>query len=247
MRNASQDTRDANKRAWNAQRYAAWVAAYGHPEDAAKRILTDPEHVLRRLLPYLGDVHGQYICNVQGSHGRVAVALASLGAKVEVIDFAEENRRYALDLADAAGVTIDYTVCDILDAPARAHAHRFDTVLLELGILHYHQDLDAFFGVMRKLSTEGGRLLLNEFHPVQRKLFWPDGPHDYFDDALVSADVPRPHNAEALPEQCHYRFWTISEIVNAAITAGFILTHLDEHPDPSDPSIPGFFTLLAQT
>jgi hypothetical protein len=39
--------------------------------------------------------------------------------------------------------------------------------------------LDRFFGVMRELAADGGTLLLNEFHPVQRKLFWPEGPHHY--------------------------------------------------------------------
>ena len=38
----------------------------------------DPERILRRLLPYLGQVADKRICNVQGSHGRVAVALARL-------------------------------------------------------------------------------------------------------------------------------------------------------------------------
>ena len=42
-------------------------------------------------------------------------------------------------------------------------------LVLELGILRYHQDLDLFFAVMRKLAVRGGTLVLNEFHPLQRK------------------------------------------------------------------------------
>jgi hypothetical protein len=67
-----------------------------------------------------------------------------------VIDFSAENRRFALELAAAAEVTIDYAVCDVLKAADLNGACDFDVLVLELGILHYHQDLDLFFAVMRK-------------------------------------------------------------------------------------------------
>lgn len=113
---------------------------------------------------------------MQGSHGRIAVALALTGAQVQVIDFSEENRRFATELAKAAGVSIDYAVCDILKGDSIDLRFDYDVLILELGILHYHQDIEQFFDVMRKLIKSGGTLLLNEFHPVQRKLYWEKGP-----------------------------------------------------------------------
>lgn len=235
----------ANQRAWNTQRYDAWVSAFGPPEVEAARIAAEPERILRRLSPYLGDVAGQRICNVQGSHGRLAVALALLGAEVRVIDFSEENRRYALGLAEAAGVAIEYTLGDIMDADKLGLAHGFDMLVLELGILHYHQDIDRFFRVMRHLLAEGGTLLLNEFHPVQRKLFWAQGPRDYFQTALVEADVPNHDSAGGALGRCLYRFWTMGDIVTAVIGSGFLIARLDEHPDWTDSTLPGSFTLVA--
>ncbi|HEY0122826.1 MAG TPA: methyltransferase domain-containing protein [Rhizobium sp.] len=237
---------EANQRAWNAQRFNAWVSAFGSPEVEAARIIADPERVLRRLSPYLGEVTGKRICNVQGSHGRIAVALALQGAVVTVVDFSEENRRYALDLAAAAGVTIDYTLCDIMEADDRIKARDFDVLVLELGILHYHQDIEGFFTVMCKLAGDGGTLLLNEFHPVQRKLFWTEGLRDYFQTDLVEADVPNPDVSGASLGRCLYRFWTMGDILTAIIRAGFTIVRLDEHPDRTDPTIPGSFTLLAR-
>ncbi len=239
------DATTLNRKAWNAQRYDAWVAAYGSPEDQAGRIIANPNHVLRRLIPYLGEIRDKRICNVQGSHGRVAVALARLGAQVQVIDFAEENRRYALNLAAAAGVSIDYAVCDVMEAGNLGLHGRFDMLVLELGILHYHQDLDTFFAVMHGLTAKGGQLLLNEFHPVQRKLFWPDGPHDYFQSGLVTAHVPNPDPGGVPLGHCHYRFWTMAEVITAIINAGFTIRRMDEHPEHDEPTIPGSFTLLA--
>ncbi|WP_011199098.1 class I SAM-dependent methyltransferase [Agrobacterium tumefaciens] len=237
---------ETNRLAWNAERYDAWISSFGSVEAEAARIIAEPERVLRRLSPYLGDVEGKRICSVQGSHGRIAVALARLNAEVLVIDFSEENQRFALDLATAAGVTIDYAVCDIMEAGLLEQAHNFDTLVLELGVLHYHQDLDRFFMVMRKLAVDGGMLLLNEFHPFQRKLFWAEGPHDYFKADLIEADVPNPNVAGASLGRCLYRFWTMGDILTAVIKAGFTIARLDEHPDWTDPAIPGSFTLVAR-
>lgn len=236
---------DTNRQAWDQGRYEAWIAAFGTPQAAAATIVADPERVVRRLLPHLGSVSGRRVCSVQGSHGRVAVALALLGAQVQVIDFGRENRDYAMALAAAAGVSIDYALADIMDAERVVGPQRFDAVTLELGILHYHQDLAGFFGVVQRLAAPAARLVLNEFHPVQRKLFWPEGPRDYFAEALVEADVPNPDPLGEPLGKCLYRFWTMGEVVTAVVRAGFILERLDEHPDWSEGTIPGSFTLVA--
>ena len=242
---AAKEVTETNRRAWSVQRFDAWISAFGSAEAEAERIIAEPERIIRRISPYLGKVAGKRICNVQGSHGRIAVALARLGADVQVIDFSEENRRFARDLAAAAGVSIDYAVCDVMEAGRLGLPHGFDALVLELGILHYHQDLDRFFAVMRKLTADDGILVLNEFHPVQRKLFWTEGPRNYFHNGLIEADVPNPDVAAASLGKCLYRFWTMGDILTAAIKAGFTIARLDEHPDWTDPTIPGSFTMVA--
>lgn len=236
---------EKNRKAWNNSRYDVWVTAFDGVGVEAQRIVSNPEHPIRRISPYLGALEGKRICSVQGSHGRVAVALAVLGAKVHVIDFSEENRRFATDLAKAANVSIDYTVCDILEADSLDLPHKFDALVLELGILHYHQDIERFFTVMRNLVKDSGLLFLNEFHPVQRKLFWACGPQNYFSNKLVEADVPNPDAEGASLGKCQYRFWTMGQVITAVINNGFTIVRFDEHPDWSNSAIPGTFTLLA--
>lgn len=237
--------RDANREAWNFGRYDAWVSAMGNPETEAARVAADPHRVIRRLVDHLGEVEGRRICIIQGSHGRIAVALALLGAETTVIDFAEENRRYALALAGATGVRIRYEIADIMEADTLGLS-AFDILVLELGVLHYHQDLAAFFRVMASLCLPGGRLVLNEFHPVERKLFhdFGDAPRDYFNTGLVVGEVPNPVRGGASLGTCVYRFWTLSEVVSALLAGGFRLTTLEEHPDWSNPAIPGTYTLV---
>jgi 2-polyprenyl-3-methyl-5-hydroxy-6-metoxy-1,4-benzoquinol methylase len=245
MSEADDAARDRNRDAWNARRYEAWVGAYGPPEAEARVIVADPAKKLRRLLPHMGEVAGQRVCNMQGSHGRVAVALALIGADATVIDFAEENRRYALQLAAAAGVTIDYRVADAMEADTLGLAP-FDWVAMELGILHYHQDLVGFFRVMARLAKPGGRLVLNEFHPVNRKLRQAGVPADYFNAEVMIGDVPNPTGDGTRLGQCAFRAWTLGEIVTATIDAGWVVEKLLEHPDWVDePTWPGTFTLLA--
>lgn len=72
---------EANRAAWNEDRYEAWVTAYGTPEAAAAALRADPRRPLRRLLPHLGEPAGRRVLSVQGSHGRVATALALLAPR----------------------------------------------------------------------------------------------------------------------------------------------------------------------
>ena len=243
----SNDIVEQNRAAWNARRYESWVAALGPPAQEARVLLGDPAHKLRRLLPYMGEVAGKRVCNVQGSHGRVAVALALLGAEAAVLDFAEENRRYALELAAAAGVAIDYRLGDVMLAGDQGLDGQFDWLVMELGITHYHHDIVAFFRVMAALAKPGGRLILEEFHPVQRKLLRTrsSAPGDYFNAEVIIGDVPNPTGGPERLGQCVMRGWTLGEIVTAAIEAGWTIEKLVEHPDWDEPKIPGTFTLVA--
>ncbi|MGH6955913.1 MAG: class I SAM-dependent methyltransferase, partial [Caulobacteraceae bacterium] len=207
----------------------------------------DPANKLRRLLPHMGEVAGKRVVSVQGSNGRVAVAFALLGAQATVIDFAEENRRYALELAASAGVAIDYRLGDVMESRSLGLAP-FDWITMELGILHYHQNLADFFGVMAALAKPGGRMVMNEFHPVNRKLRQTGAGvvADYFNAEPVIGQVPNPIGDARQFGECVYRAWTLGEIVTAAVDGGWRIEKLLEQPDWVDePTWPGTFTLLA--
>lgn len=241
MSDAENEILDRNRAAWNAKRYESWVTALGPPEAEARVLAADPAFKVRRLLPHMGDIAGKRICNVQGSHGRVAVAFALLDAEAAVLDFAEQNRRYALELAAAAGVTIDYRLGDVMEA-GRLGLAPFDWLAMELGILWYHQDITAFFRVMAGLLAPGGRMVLNDFHPA-RQLRKPDV--DYFDPGPFVGEVPNPTGSGESLGQCVLRFWNLGEVVSAAIDAGFVIEKLIELPDWDDPKFPGMYTLVA--
>src|SRR5690606_23410 len=84
---------------------------------------------------------------------------------VNVVDISEENRLYAMQVAAATGVNIDYICSDVLNIPNEETLGEFDIVLMEFGVLHYFTDLNSIFTVVRRRLGENGRFILTDFHP----------------------------------------------------------------------------------
>ena len=248
---------ETNKQAWEHRAYEYWNRT--SPADKAAALRRDPLGRFHFHRAYFdnGQARGKRIANVCGSNGRMAVPLALLGADVTVFDISEENRRYALALAEAAGVAIEYVLGDFCDTDLSAHGSMYDIVFAEGGILHYFADLGAFTRVLYAIAKPGGRLILSDFHPFRKinavgspMMCVPQTENDYFDARIHSVPVAF-QGAFAEEEQenfllCLLRFYTISDILNAVIRAGFILEAFQEHPSFEDSKLPGFFTILAR-
>ncbi|MFC0186924.1 class I SAM-dependent methyltransferase [Fictibacillus aquaticus] len=261
------ERRESNGQAWNKSAYNAWSNRFGTPEKAAAKIAKDPLKRLEPLDQYIGDVKGKKVVNLLGSHGSKAVALALLGADTTVIDISESNAAYARELADAANVPLRYVVEDVLALPDAELTGDYDLVFTELGILHYFTDLKPFFAVAAQLLKKGGKLVLQDFHPVSTKLISSQGKSqavrkhkvtgDYFDESLETTEVAyskflpelRYANAEErAPFQVSLRKWTIGEIVTAIGSQGLWIQQLVEEPhaEEFDRGIPKTFIITAE-
>ena len=241
-----------NKKAWEHNAYDFWVKEAGEPAERAKKLLADPAGALKRYASYFDSFQGVRVANICGSCGKKAVPLAVLGAKVTVFDISEDNRRYALNLAEAAGADIDYQVCDVLEIDLARFGGQFDVVFMEGGVLHYFHDIDQFFAIMHGLLTPGGKLICSDFHPfgkVMDTLSLEQPTMSYFDDRVFEGEMAhaRFYDGEIRKQfpKCSYRKYTISEIINGALGAGFRLDRFDEHPSWMDPNVPGEFTMIA--
>lgn len=229
-----------NRSAWEAEAYRAWVKGYGTPQSQAQVLKADPRHKLRRLLPFMGELKGAAVANPLGSHGRCAVALALLGAEVTVFDLSSANRRYAIELAAAAGVPLRYVCSDFLEVDLDLYGERFDLVVMELGIAHWFADLQAFARTATALARRGGRVVLQDFHPATAKR------NGYFNDTPERTPVPYAvflEEGESLPG-CEIRRWTLGEIVTAFASAGLRIDLLDESPMGDSADLPELFTLV---
>jgi 2-polyprenyl-3-methyl-5-hydroxy-6-metoxy-1,4-benzoquinol methylase len=253
-----------NEAAWNQEPYEAWTTRFGTPVEAAAKIAINPAARLSTLQTWIGEVRGKKVVNLLGSHGSKAVALALLGAQATVVDIASENARYANELAAAAGVTIKYIVSDVLELPEVELSGDYHIVLMEFGILHYFTELLPLMKIVSKLLCSGGRLILQDFHPITTKLISSRGTTqairkhkvtgDYFDTSLEAVEVPYlkflSSDKRNDLKKTMLRRWTMGEIVTSVAEAGLFIEVLKEEPNLSselfDKGIPKTFTLVAK-
>lgn len=241
-----------NKKAWEYNAYDFWVKEAGLPTDRAQKIVADPIGALKRYANYFDTYKGIRVANICGSCGKKAIPLAVLGANVTVFDISADNKRYAVELANAAGVQIDYQVCDVLEIDMAKFGGTFDVVFMEGGVLHYFHDIDQFMGIMYGLLKSGGKMICSDFHPFTKVMDTLDLQQptmsyfstDVFEGQMAHARFYDEETRKQFPK-CSYRKYTISEIINAVIGAEFNFQRFDEHPSWTNPSIPGEFTIIA--
>ncbi|MDO7906936.1 class I SAM-dependent methyltransferase [Paenibacillus sp. JX-17] len=254
-----------NQQAWNSGAYQAWLHRFGTPEEAAAKIKADPAKRVGSALQYMGEIRGKKIVNLLGSNGNKGIALALLGGEVTIVDFSEDNKVYAEEMAAAAGVKLDYVLADVLQLPETILNGTCDVAFMEFGILHYFQDLQPLFEVVAKLLRSGGTFVLQDFHPVSTKLISSRGTTanirkhkvtgDYFDSSLHETEVSfykflPEEKRQADVQKVQLRHWTLGEIVTAVAAAGLFIQVLEELPNQSsdvfDKGIPKTFTLTAR-
>lgn len=242
-----------NKKAWEYDAYGFWVRTAGTPSERAQKDREDPAGMLRRYADYFDGYEGVRIANICGSCGKKAVPLALLGAQVTVFDISEDNKRYALETAEAAGVDIGYEVCDILKIDMAKYRGCFDVVFMEGGVLHYFHDIDEFMKIMYALLKPGGKMICSDFHPFTKimdslKLEQPTMGYfstEVFEGEMAHARFYGEDIRRQMP-RCMYRKYTISEILNSILCTGFCLKRFDEHPAWENKDLPGEFTAVAQ-
>lgn len=240
------------KKAWEYNAYEFWVKQAGTPSERAKKDRENPIGMLKRHSHYFDSFNGIKVANICGSCGKKAIPLAILGADVTIFDISEDNAKYALEAAEAAKVDIHFEVCDILEIDMEKYQGCFDVVFMEGGILHYFHDLDRFMRIMYSLLRDGGKMICSDFHPytkISDLLNFGWCVEDYFSTEIIEGEMAHARFYEEEIRQqipkCHYRKYTISEIINSVINSGFTLKQFDEHPAWTNPKMPGEFTVIA--
>lgn len=240
-----------NKQAWEFNAYDFWCQNCT-PQERAKADMQNPISQLKKYANYFDIYEKVRIANICGSCGKKAVPLAILGADVTVFDISEDNKRYAIEVAENANIKIDYQVCDVLEIDINTYGNSFDVVFMEGGILHYFHDINQFMKVMYSLLKDNGKMICSDFHPFTKiidTLGLELKTMNYFSTDVYEGEMAHARFFdEEIRKQmplCSYRKYTISEIINSVIRTGFILRQFDEHPSWENQNLPGEFTLIA--
>lgn len=241
------------KKAWEYNAYEFWVTQAGTPSERAKKDRENPVGMLKRYSRYFDTYRDIKVANICGSCGKKAIPLAILGADVTIFDISEDNKKYALEVAEAAGVKVCFEVCDVLEIDMEKYQGYFDIVFMEGGVLHYFHDLKVFMEIMHSLLKPGGRMICSDFHPytkISDILNFGWSVEDYFSEDIIEGEMAHARfydeEIRRLIPKCSYRKYTISEIINSVIGSGLTLKQFDRHPAWTNPKLPGEFTIIAQ-
>ncbi len=105
-------------------------------------------------------VAGKDVAQVCCSNGMEIVSVKNLGAARCVgFDGAEGFLEHGRELAQAAGVDVEFVYTDIYDIDA-AYKEKFDPVTITIGVLSWMPDLVRFFSCVNALIKPGGALLI---------------------------------------------------------------------------------------
>ena len=159
---------NANRAAWNqvASRHAEQNNA-----DLFEAFENPGHHNFDRdMLDLLRDVgvEGKHCIQLCCNNGSETLSLANLGAARAVgVDAAEQFLAHGQRLVEIAGASdrVELVHSDVYALP-QEFDDGFDVVLTTVGVLSWLPDLDGFFGVVQRLLRPGGKLVMQEMHPV---------------------------------------------------------------------------------
>ena len=143
-----------NKTAWEYRAYEFWNQQDSPAEKAAK-LKSDPLAHLDLHKKYFDIIVGKKVANPCGSNGRKAVPLALLGAEVTVFDISEENKRYALELAHNANVSIQFILGDFceVDCAQYGNINHQESNKVDIELALTSDDRDEFWRNLSQSSS----------------------------------------------------------------------------------------------
>jgi malonyl-CoA O-methyltransferase len=188
------------------QAYDRWAASYDDDRNATRDL--DASVVRDAGL----DLAGLDVLELGSGTGKNTVFLAQHARRVIAMDFSARMLARARARLDAPNV--DYLQHDVRD-PWPIPNDSMDVVIGNL-VLEHVQDLRPVCAEAARVLRPGGKAFFCELHPFRQSR----GGQAHFTDA---------HTGETVHVLAHVH--TVSEYVNAGITAGLIVRQLGEHVD----------------
>ena len=225
------DAEDANRAHWD-------EIAPVHIKSYNISRLKEGAHVLDEIeIADVGDVKGKSLLHLQCHIGTDTLSWARLGASVTGIDFSGKSIELAKELARELRLDAEFITCGVYDLPKHLD-RQFDIVYASRGVLCWLSDLHRWARLIFRYLKPDGFFYLMESHPLL-SVFDDTGTselkikHSYFHkDEPTKWDGPYPDYSDEsyLVKTPTYEWqWTLSDIVNALISAGLSIEFLNEY------------------
>lgn len=236
-----------NKRHWNAIAKRDWpkrAEMLTQIRDGAPYL----DNMEPKIAPYLRNIQGKRIIVLQFGDAFVLLACAKKGASVTGVDLSSEQVKFARQAAAYCGVDVKLIEADCQNLPEGVPEQYFDFAVAECGIFIWIKNIEAWMRNAHRVLRKGGRLVVSDFHPLsiiaEEKEDEVTFTKSYFNQHPEACE-PK----ENLPSSVEY-LWKLSDIINAAIGAGFQIERVEEYYVEQKvgeiPLLPTDFLLIAR-
>lgn len=218
---------DLNRKAWDD------IARYSN---GAGRIALQVPHLTQGLA-------NRRVLHMQCGRGEHTVALARSGADVTGIDFSSRQIEAASAHCRASGVNASFLVADIHDLAVTVPAESFDIVWAVEGVMCWVGDLERWARGIYHTLGPGGELVLCDVHPIaavfEIKEGHPFPARSYFGAPAMPRRVSWRHQRKSADDSSFTSEvvtwdWPLSNILQSLISAGLVLSHIEEFPECGD-------------
>ncbi len=173
------------------------------------------------------------------NNGLELLSLKRLGAgRCVGFDIADEAIKDGNRRAEKFSIPVEFYQSDVFEIP-NEYNEQFDIVYITIGALVWLPDLKEFFAVANRLLRANGKLFIYESHPFSQVLPWdvtaetgaPEIKYTYFTEGyqVYNDGIDYYGGADYVSEDCYEFEHTLSTILNAIMSNGFIMQSFDEY------------------
>ena len=187
--------------------------------------------------------------HLQCANGYDTLFLLSLGiGEVVGVDISEEMITQAREISTKLRAAAEWYCCDVLETPQYLN-DTADLVYTGGGALPWIMDIETWAKVVARLLRPGGKLYLNENHPLS--FLWEVESEDYklspgiaYCDGGIVEDRGYPASRIALHSESdtrpamRERIWPLGDVINSLISAGLVINYFNESNDPGWAAFP---------
>lgn len=228
MTNDYSDFFSANKDLWNKRTVVHKDSAFYDLEGFMKgtSVLTSIE------LNEIGDVNGKKMLHLQCHFGMDSLDWARRGAEVTGVDLSDEAINEAKKLNNELGLSASFVCCNVYDTSDYV-SDLFDIVFTSYGTIGWLPELKPWAAMIAERLKPGGMFYMADFHPVLW-MFDDDFTHIKYSyenkDVIVveNEGTYTDRNADIKGKEYGWNH-SISEILNALISAGLQIEFFNEH------------------
>ena len=217
------DYLDINKKSWD-QRTATHVKSEFYNVAG----FLDGETSLREIeLAEMVEVAGKALLHLQCHFGMDTLSWARKGAVVTGVDLSPVAIEQANRLKEKAGLDARFICSDVYEFGEQA-ADQYDIVFTSYGALCWLPDLDRWAQAVARCLRPGGRFYIVEFHPAY-DLY---AGYSYFHQEQADIEESGTYTENCDGTETKTATWahTLGDVVNALLTVGITIDHLNEFP-----------------